>query len=123
MATSATWRGNDWKRELKTPEQKYIMKCGAFVERRAKQLCPVKFGVLMSSIHTKYNTAEIAAYIGTSAESMNNASKTGTVTFYAPYVEFGTYASRQPPFDTHTIGMKPRPFLRPALDELKVKLR
>ena len=116
MATSATWRGNDWKRELKTPEQKYIMKCGAFVERRAKQLCPVDTGTLRSSIHTKYNTAEVAAYIGTSAESMNNASTTGTVTFYARWIEFGHYL-RNGRF------WKGKPFLRPALDELKVKLR
>ena len=117
MATSATWRGNDWKRELRTPEQKHIMELGYWVEGRAKQLCPVKFGVLMSSIHTIYNTAEVAAYVGTNKDVLADTftkirgSTTGTVTFYAPFVEFGTRK------------MKAQPFLRPALDELKVKLR
>lgn len=101
------WYGNERKSDIKNNAKDIIMEKGYFVEEQAKRLCPVDTGTLRSSIHTKYNPVEVAVYIGTNKDAMLKASQTGTVTFYAPYVEFGTYK------------MKPRPFLRPALDMLR----
>ena len=70
----------------------------------------VRTGHLMSSIHSLIDWSTMTGMVG-------------TMVHYAPYVEFGTYASRVPPFDTHTKGMKPRPYLRPALDMWKQKQR
>jgi len=109
----AQWHGEIFKRNLENPKREYLMKCGFYVEGEAKRICPVDTGTLRSSIHTKFNPLEVAAYVGTSAERMTSLS--GTMVFYAPYVEFGHYLRNgrwQPP----------QPFLRPALDALRTKV-
>ena len=87
---------------------------GLVAERYAKDLCPVDTGNLRNSI--SHETDDDTVYVGTNVE-------------YAPYIEFGTgkYAEgggRPTPWryqddkgDWHTTnGMKPQPFLRPAID-------
>lgn len=95
-------------------------KACALVERSAKQKAPKGTGELRRSITSKVdnNGDEIVGEIFTPLE-------------YAPYVEFGTglFAENGGRTDVpwnyqddkgewhSTSGMKPRPYLRPALDE------
>jgi len=92
---------------------------GGMAESYAKDLCPVDTGNLRNSItHTTENNSRTVV-IGSAVE-------------YAPYVELGTgvYAEggggRQTPWTYHdkkgwhtTIGMRPRPYLRPAIENHK----
>ena len=103
-------RTAQFNREIKTNAVNNLHKWSSFVESRAKQLVPVDTGNLRSSIHSEVNVVDLWA-------------KTGSNTKYAEPVEFGTYASREPePFDTHTTGARPQPYLRPAFDELMRKI-
>lgn len=95
-------------------------KACALVERSAKQKAPKGTGELRRSITSKVDNSgdEIVGEIFTPLE-------------YAPYVEFGTglFAENGGRTDVpwnyqddkgewhSTSGMKPRPYLRPALDE------
>ena len=87
---------------------------GLVAERYAKDLCPVDTGNLRNSI--SHETDDDTVYVGTNVE-------------YAPYIEFGTGkfaegGGRPTPWryqddkgNWHTTnGMKPQPFLRPAID-------
>jgi len=93
----------------------YLMKCGFWVQGKAVEKVPVDEGTLMGSIDvvpfTVLATRSTTVRVGSNLE-------------YASPVEFGTYAQREPiAYDTHTPGMRPRPYLRPALDELIQSLR
>ena len=93
----------------------YLMKLGFEVEAKAVDKVPVNEGTLMGSI---------AVIPSTELATRNTVIRIGSNLEYASPVEFGTYASREPvAFDSHTIGMKPRPYLRPALDEVIQNLR
>lgn len=90
-----------------------IQGAGINCEGYAKQACPTDNAVLKTSIH--------AVPIDDYTCEVNTSVK------YAPYVEHGTYASRDEPYVDKPKGMKPRPFLFPAylrakkelIDELK----
>lgn len=100
--------------------QSGIQKACALVERSAKQKAPKGTGELRRSITSKVETVgnDIQGVVYTPLE-------------YAPYVEFGTglfaeNGGRQDvPWNYQddegnwhsTSGMKPQPFMRPALDE------
>lgn len=88
----------------------YLMKLGFEVQFKAVEKVPIRWGILMGSIDVVPERQRMAVRIG---------SELG----YASPVEFGTWASRVPPFDSHTPGMRPRPYLRPALDEVIQNLR
>lgn len=88
---------------------------GQVAERYAKELCPADTGRLRNSISHDVDAGEPAVYVGTNVE-------------YAPYVEFGTGrfaegGGRETPWSYQdsdgnwhtTVGMKPRPYLRPAV--------
>jgi HK97 gp10 family phage protein len=93
-----------------------LEKACALVERDAKQKAPKDTGELRRSITSKIEGLEGVVY---------------TPLEYAPYVEYGTglFAENGGRKDTpwnykddkgewhSTSGMKPRPFMRPALDE------
>ena len=98
----------------------------AVVERSAKQKAPKDKGELRRSITSRVDekTGEIRGVIYTPLE-------------YAPYVEFGTglfaeehgrtdvpwsYQSDDGEWHT-TTGQKPQPFLRPALEENRTKIK
>ncbi|MBC7128399.1 MAG: HK97 gp10 family phage protein [Thermoplasmatales archaeon] len=66
-----------------------------FIEKEAKRICPVDTGRLRSSITTE-KIDKLAYAVGTNVE-------------YAPYVEFGTYK------------MMAQPYLRPAMQEARMK--
>ena len=92
-----------------------LEKIGMVAERYAKELCPVDTSRLRNSI--SHETDDSTVYVGTDVE-------------YAPYVEFGTgkfaesggrptpWAYQDDKGNWHTTnGMKPQPYLRPAIDD------
>lgn len=95
-----------------------LNKCCALVERTAKQKAPKDTGELRRSITSKVENLEGVVY---------------TPLEYAPYREYGTglFAENGGRMDVpwnyqddegnwhSTSGMKPHPFMRPALDENK----
>lgn len=92
---------------LKAKANAAVQGAGIDTEADAKQACPVDFGRLRSSIK----------YVPTGPSSC----QVGTPVSYAPFVEHGTYASRDEPFVGHPKGMPPRPFLFPAYAKNKQK--
>ncbi len=106
----AKWNGTQFKQITHKKAIDFLEYAGSYVEGEAKQLVPVDTGHLKSSIHHIVNKSQYWTKIGSNVK-------------YASPVEFGTWASRVPPFDTHTKGMKPRPYLRPALDKFRQKMR
>lgn len=92
------------------------------VENDAKRLCPVDTGQLRSSI-----THEIEDNIGV----------VGTNVMYAPYIEYGTglfsslgtgrqerWSYQDAKGEWHsTIGQRPQPFLHPALEQNRKKVK
>lgn len=107
----AKWHGSEFKAKIKNNLKNKLMTMSYFVEAEAKRMCPVLTGNLRSSIHTIFDEADLSAYIGTSRDKLIQVSGIGTITFYAPYVEFGTYK------------MRARPYLRPALDALRAEIK
>lgn len=100
-------------------------KCCALVEKEAKQKAPKDTGELRRSIKSEIRSKgdEIVGVVFTPLE-------------YAPYVEFGTglFAEEQGRADVpwhyqddegkwhSSSGQRPRPFLRPALDENRERI-
>lgn len=107
----STINTTEFQRKVKNKAFDYLMKCGESVVNGAVRRVPVDTGTLMGSIHAEGYKSEMRVRVGSNLE-------------YASPVEFGTYASREPiAYDTHTRGMRPRPYLRPSLDELIQTLR
>lgn len=94
-----------------------IAQACALVERSAKQKCPADTGELRRSITSEVNGTEGIIY---------------TTLEYAPYIEFGTGLFAEDGNGRHdvpwhyqddegnwhtTSGIKPHPFMRPALEE------
>ncbi|MBW7649789.1 HK97-gp10 family putative phage morphogenesis protein [Anoxybacillus sp. ST4] len=88
--------------KMRERREKTIKEIAIFVEAEAKLRAPVKTGHLRRSIshETENSETQSKAYIGTNVE-------------YAPYVEFGV-ASK---------NIKPQPYLRPAIEENKDKIK
>lgn len=84
----------DQMSKLKLRTESDLLRLGIDVERKAKQLCPVKTGRLRSSISHKQGRDSRGPYVDI-----------GTSVKYGPFIEFGT--SR----------MAAQPFLRPAFAE------
>lgn len=101
--------------------QQMLEKACLLVENDAKQKCPVDEGQLRQSITHEVDGKD--GYVGTN-------------TTYAPYVEIGTgiFSSkgtgRQSPWSFEdakgnwhtTVGQKPQPFLKPALEKNRSKI-
>lgn len=108
--------------ELKQRLETALEICGQVAEGYAKEKCPVgeiNGGTLRNSITHNVIPDEKAVIIGTNVE-------------YAPYVEFGTgifaeEGGRQTPWSYkdvagnwhYTRGRKPKPYLRPAINDHK----
>lgn len=102
--------------------QEALQKCCALVEREAKQNAPKDHGDLRRSISSRVQGQEGIVF---------------TPLEYAPYVEFGTglFAEEGGRTDTpwhykdeqgewhSTSGQKPQPFLRPALENNRGKIK
>lgn len=102
--------------------QQALMKCCALVEREAKQNAPKDNGELRRSISSRVEGQEGIVF---------------TPLEYAPYVEFGTglFAEEGGRSDVpwhyqddegnwhSTSGQKPHPFLRPALENNRAKIK
>lgn len=102
--------------------QQALMKCCAIVERSAKQLAPKDTGALRRSITSKVEGEKGIVF---------------TPLEYAPYVEYGTglFAEAGGRADTpwsyqddkgewhSTSGQKPQPFMRPALENNRAKIK
>lgn len=82
---------------------------GGMAESYAKQLCPVDTGNLRNSItHTSRDEgSSVVVTIGSAVQ-------------YAPFVELGTGRNYEKSGGHGTFeGMKPRPYLRPAIENHK----
>lgn len=102
--------------------QEALQKCCALVEREAKQIAPKDNGELRRSISSRVEGQQGIVF---------------TPLEYAPYVEFGTglFAEEGGRTDTpwhyqddegnwhSTSGQKPHPFLRPALENNRAKIK
>lgn len=102
-----------------------LLKACALVERSAKQKAPKGNGALRNSIQSRIeDNGELVGIVFTPLE-------------YAPYVEYGTglFAEEEGRQDVpwhyqddegnwhSTNGMKPHPFLRPALEENRGEIK
>ena len=102
--------------------QEALQKCCALVEREAKQNAPKDSGALRRSIASRVEGEQGIVF---------------TPLEYAPYIEFGTglFAEEGGRTDTpwsyqndkgewvSTSGIKPQPFLRPALENNRAKIK
>lgn len=132
---NAKWHGDLFKKQANINVEKSLEKAAFFVEGEAKKNLTISgavdTGTLRASIHSVFvNKGTIhEAYVGTDMEAMKKIASgklskykstrmterrakltgiaTGTITFYAPFIEFGTYK------------MRARPYLRPALGTLR----
>jgi HK97 gp10 family phage protein len=88
--------------KMKERREKTIKQIAIFCEAEAKLRAPVKTGHLRRSIshETQSDENTSKAYIGTNVE-------------YAPYVEFGVVSKNIPA----------QPYLRPAIEENRDKIR
>ena len=93
---SLKWYGKKILKEYEQANERALTAAAIYVQGDAKLRCPVQTGRLRNSITYKVKRDE--AIIGTVVE-------------YSPYIEFGT------------VKMKPKPYLRPALDENKNEIR
>ncbi len=114
----------EFKKALQERERKALEAIGVFVSGEAQLRAPVDSGNLKNSISHRVNMGEKSVTIGTSVH-------------YAPFVEFGTglYAEdgkgRNTPWSYQdkdgnwhrTSGQRPQPFLSPAIDENKERIR
>lgn len=109
-------------RKQKKKLQEKLLKTGLKIEKEAKIRCPVDTGRLRASINTKM-VDDFTVRIGTNVE-------------YAQAVEYGTAAHEIKAKDAEALhwkdedgedvfatrvqhpGTEPRPFLRPAVDEV-----
>ena len=89
------------------------------IEERSKELCPVDTGALQASISTEIDESG-RTIIGRVAPH----------TDYSAYVEYGTgiRGSASPgagegPYSTVWAGMVAQPYMRPALDEARPKIK
>jgi phage gpG-like protein len=107
---NAKWNGGAFKHLTREGATKLLDNACKEVEGNAKRLVPIDTGHLMSSIHSLIDWSTMTGMVGSKVH-------------YATYVEFGTYASRVPPYDTSRRGMKPRSYLRAGFNEWKQKMR
>lgn len=106
--------------------EKNVQKACAIVERAAKENAPKGTGELRRSISSRVenNGEDVSGYVFSPLE-------------YAPYVEYGTglfaeagNGRKDVPWNYQddkgewhsTSGMKPRPFLRPALEDNRIAI-
>lgn len=112
------------KNAIKMVEIKWLKAAALAIQSQAKALVPVNTSNLKTSINHKVQVSSLEAYVGTNAD-------------YAVYVEFGTgefaengngrkggWVYIDPSGKTHfTMGMKPKPYLRPAYRKNKKALK
>lgn len=112
------------KNAIKMAEIKWLKAAALVIQSQAKTLAPVDTSNLKTSINHKVEVSKLEAYIGTNCD-------------YAIYVEFGTgefaengngrkggWVYTDPSGKTHfTMGMKPKPYLRPAYRKNKQALK
>lgn len=112
------------KNAIKMAEIKWLKAAALVIQSQAKTLAPVDTSNLKTSINHKVEVSKLEAYIGTNCD-------------YAIYVEFGTgefaengngrkggWVYTDPSGKTHfTMGMKPKPYLRPAYRKNKKALK
>lgn len=112
------------KNAIKMAEIKWLKAAALVIQSQAKALVPVNTSNLKTSINHKVQVSSLEAYIGTNCD-------------YAIYVEFGTgeFAENgngrkggwyyvDPEGKGHfTMGMKPKPYLRPAYRKNKKALK
>ena len=70
------------------------LKAESYAKKSLTEQHAVDTGRLRNSVTHDVDTEEMAVYVGTNVE-------------YAPYIEFGTYGGKR---------MKPRPYIRPSIE-------
>jgi HK97 gp10 family phage protein len=90
------WKGKEYARRVKEAKKTALEAAAIFIEGEMIARCPVDTGYLRSTIGHKIKPKE--AQVGPGAE-------------YAKHVEFGTVKSAE------------QPFVRPALDENKRRIK
>jgi HK97 gp10 family phage protein len=114
----------DWELEKIRQSRLQIERSAINIEREAKNLCPVDFGILRSSIEKTVDASDagriLSAEVGTNVE-------------YAPFVEFGTGSGVSIPAGQEEFAMQfkgktgrkrnypARPFLFPAWEQERPK--
>ncbi|WP_221364530.1 HK97-gp10 family putative phage morphogenesis protein [Clostridium perfringens] len=112
------------KNAIKMAEIKWLKAAALVIQSQAKTLAPVDTSNLKTSINHKVQVSSLEAYVGTNCD-------------YAIYVEFGTgefaengngrkggWVYTDPSGKTHfTMGMKPKPYLRPAFRKVKPEIK
>lgn len=112
------------KNAIRIAEIKWLKAAALVIQSQAKALVPVDTSNLKTSINHKVQVSSLEAYVGTNCD-------------YAIYVEFGTgefaengngrkggWVYTDPSGKTHfTMGMKPKPYLRPAYRKNKQALK
>jgi hypothetical protein len=114
----------DWEVEKIRQSRLQIERSAINIEREAKNLCPVDFGILRSSIEKTVDASDagriLSAEVGTNIE-------------YAPFVEFGTGSGVSVPAGQEEFAMQfkgktgrkrnypARPFLFPAWERERPK--
>jgi hypothetical protein len=114
----------DWEVEKIRQSRLQIERSAINIEREAKNLCPVDFGILRSSIEKTVDASDagriLSAEVGTNVE-------------YAPFVEFGTGSGVSVPAGQEEFAMQfkgktgrkrnypARPFLFPAWERERPK--
>lgn len=132
MQVESKWHGADFKKLCHGNAKQIILRLAFMLERIAKENITVSIynrpqqgsykrtGAARASIHTEYKENEVAAYIGSDKESLNEArlkaGAVGSIIFYFGWLEDG-YHTRNGRF------VPGHHMLKRALDTLKRGLR
>ena len=113
---SVKWFGKDVEKDIQEQAVEMLWKIGFQVEEGAKRLCPVDTGRLRASITTSVDEPKLVCTVKSGGEvdeqqvtTARGKAMSGTNVEYAAYIELGTSK------------MSAQPFLRPALERVRVK--
>ncbi len=131
-SVDTTWHGQSFKHLVHGNAKETIKRLGFTVEKLAKENITVSIynrpqrgnykrtGAARASIHTEFRENEVAAYVGSDKESLDNArlvsGTTGSTVFYFKYLEDGFHTRNGRFIAGHHMLLR-------ALDSLKRGLR
>ncbi|MFA6271347.1 MAG: hypothetical protein WC657_09175 [Candidatus Paceibacterota bacterium] len=131
MNVISTWHGESFKRHVHNNAENFLKDIGFQIERRTKENMAsiydrpqrgryVRTGAARASVHSIFEASEMAVYIGSNQEELNNerikAGFTGSGVFYFIWLEEG-FTSRAGRF------IAGHHMLKNALDVVKAKYR
>jgi len=131
MNITGVWHGASFKRHIHSNAESFLRDIGFQIERRTKENMSsiydrpqrgryVRTGAARASVHSIFESSEIAIYIGSNQDELNKerikAGATGAGVFYFIWLEEG-FTSRAGRFITG------HHMLKNALDTVKAKYR